>query len=80
MERTTITLKHPFSFEGLNLQELKMRRPKVVDLMIAEKQKTDVEKEITLLSNLCEVSPKCIQELDLADYAQVQKAYQGFFD
>lgn len=80
MHRTTITLDYPFEFKGLNIQELKMRRPKVIDLMTAQKQKTDSEQEVTLLSNLCEVSPECIQQLDLIDYGRVQKAYQDFLE
>lgn len=76
----TVKLQYPVTLDGNVHDELTLRRPKVRDLMVAEKQKNDAEREMTLLSNLCEVSPELIQNLDLKDYAQLQKAYQGFLD
>jgi hypothetical protein len=38
------------------------------------------EKEIRLFANLCEVEPKVIEELDEADYSNLQKVYLGFFN
>ena len=40
---------------------------------------SDEEKEIRLFANLCEVEPKVIEELDEADYSNLQKVYLGFF-
>ncbi len=76
---TTIELKYPPTVDGLAIGELTMRRPNVRDMLAADKAGgTDAEKEIRTFANLCEVSPKTIEELDLADYKELQKAYADF--
>lgn len=71
-----ITLKYPLE-NGVT--ELKMRRPKVRDMMTADKAEgSDADKEITMFANLCEVTPEELHDLDMADYQQVQKAYKAF--
>lgn len=79
MTTTTITLKYPFVFDGQEYTKLKMRRCKVKDRRMAAKQKTDEDKEITLIANLCEVPPALIDELDSDDYNQLQEVLRGFF-
>lgn len=75
----SIELKEPVEVGGLCIDKLSMRGPKVRDLLAAEKAgKGDAEREIRLFSLLCEVSPKAIEELSLADYGKLQQAYQGF--
>lgn len=77
----TIKLKYPVKVGGVEYAELTMRRSKVKDrLAVANmKDKSDEEKEIRLFANLCEVAPEVIQELDEADYPEVQKVYMSFF-
>ena len=41
-------------------------------------QGTAGDKEVAQLANLCEVSPKVIEELDMKDYVKLQKMYSGF--
>lgn len=75
----TIELKHPVSVAGSEIASLSMRRPKVKDQLAADKADGgNAEKEIRLFANLCEVQPAVIEELDLADYRQVQEVYSGF--
>lgn len=76
---TTIKLKYPVMVDGTEYAELNMRRCKVKDRRAAAKQKTDEEREITLISNLCEVPPSVIDELDSVDYEQLQEVLRGFF-
>ena len=79
MNKTDITLTYPVSVSGIETATLSMRRPKVRDMLAGDKRgKTDAEKEIHIFANLCEVSPEVIEELDMMDYAEVQKAYQDF--
>ena len=74
-----IKLKHPITLEGEEVTQLILRRPKVRDMLGADKQGgTDAEKEIRIFANLCEVTPAIIEELDLADYQALQGVYQGF--
>ena len=58
---------------------IQLRRPKVRDMLSVEKSvDNDAEKEIQLFANLSELSPDNLLELDMADYAKLQKAYQDF--
>ncbi len=76
---TTIDLAHAVSVDGVEVRQLSLRRPKVRDMLTADKAGgTDAEKEIRTFANLCEVGPQVIEELDLADYRALQKAYECF--
>ena len=71
-----ITLKYPTES---GLKELNLRRPKVRDMIAAEKAKGgDADREINLFANLAECTPEDIASLDMADYKQLQEAYQSF--
>jgi hypothetical protein len=76
-----IELKYPVEVTGQSYDKLSMRRSKIKDRLLVAKMKTasDEEKEIRLFANLCEVEPKVIEELDEADYSNLQKVYLGFF-
>jgi len=75
----TITLKHPVTVETIDYKKLTLRRPKVRDMLAADKSSgSDAEKEVTIFCNLCEVSPAVIEELDLSDYKQLQDKYSHF--
>jgi hypothetical protein len=76
----TIQLDHPVTVDGVEVKELRVRRPKVRDLLAAEKAygAGGAAFETGLLANLCEVTPAAIGELDMADYAKLQEVYQGF--
>ena len=74
-----IDLKTPVEIGGRRIERIDMRRPRVRDLLAAEKAaKGDAEREIRLFASLCEVEPAVIEELDLADYGRLQEAYRGF--
>lgn len=75
----TIELTHPIKVDGTPVESLQLRRPKVRDMLTVEKSsQSDAEKEINLFANLCEVQPSALHDLDMADYAKLQKAYQDF--
>ena len=77
--KETVTLEFPVMFKNTEITALSFRRPKVKDQMIADKQnKADADKEIHLMALLGEVEPELIQELDMADYEQVQQVLVGF--
>jgi len=74
-----IDLKYPVQSDGRSVEKLSMRRPKVRDLLAAEKAaKGNAGQEIRLFSLLCEVPPAVIEDLDVADYGRLQEAYRGF--
>jgi|GEM_PF-314837 len=76
----TIRLQYPLSVDGMTIESFTMRRPLVRDRLIAEKASgSEVEKEIRLIANLCEIAPQHIEMLDLADYTKLQECLAGFF-
>ena len=79
MHPVKIELKYPIKMDGAEVSVLRLRRPKVRDMLAVEKSgEHDAEKEIQLFANLCEVKAEDLHDLDMADYGQLQKAYQGF--
>lgn len=79
MRTTQIKLKYPITVDGHEYAELTMRAPKVRDQIFAQKTAAGKEEvELTLFSNLCEVSQEVIEELEMVDYQQVTKAYGDF--
>ena len=74
-----ITLNFPIELDGLPIQEIALRRPTVGDHLAAQKSAgTDAEREIRLIANLAELPPAAIHQLDMKDYAQLQKVLGGF--
>ncbi len=79
MSSTSISLSHAISIDGVQVETLNLRRPKVRDMLAIEKSgHSDAEKEIHLFANLCEVTPDSVLALDMADYVKLQRAYQDF--
>lgn len=75
-----VTLQYPIPVDGQTLSEITLRRPKVRDQLLAEKAGGGAaEQEVSILANLAELPEEAIQELDMADYLQLQEAYRGFF-
>lgn len=75
-----VPLAYPVEAEGVRLERLTLRRPKVRDLLAASKSagSDEVLRELRLFANLCEVAHDVIESLDMADYSKLQEAYAGF--
>lgn len=74
-----IELSRPIEIDGAQVTALRMREPTVADQLILDEMKgSDATKEVTLVANLCEVTPDDIKRLTLRDYRKVQKAFSGF--
>ena len=79
MSKVKIELTHSIEIDGAKVGVIHLRRPKVRDMLSVEKSvDNDAEKEIQLFANLSELSPDNLLELDMADYAKLQKVYQDF--
>lgn len=52
---------------------LKARTPKVKDMKLIKDIENDIDRETTLIGNLCQLSPEEVDELDMEDYALLQK-------
>ena len=74
-----IDLSRPIEIDGVQVTTLRMREPTVADQLLLDEMKgSDATKEVTLVANLCEVTPDDIKRLTLRDYRTVQKAFSGF--
>jgi hypothetical protein len=77
----TIDLKYPIEVEGATLSQITMRRPKVRDQLTAMKAEgSEVDQELRLFAHLCEQSPQALEDLDLADYQQLQRTFTAFLE
>ena len=76
---TTIKLNYAIAVDGIETKSLTLRRPKVKDMLSVDKvSDRSADQEVHLLANLCEIPMTSLIELDMKDYGQLQKAYQGF--
>lgn len=74
-----VALSRPIEIDGAQVTVLRMREPTVADqLMLDDLKGGDATKEVTLVANLCEVTPDDIKRLTLRDYRKVQQAFAGF--
>lgn len=74
----TIELEYPIEIDGVEIKSLRLRRPKVRDLQVMEREKTDMAKTIMLIANLAEITPEQVQEMDAGDFARVSEVVMGF--
>jgi len=75
----TIKLDYPFTYQGREISELQMRRPKVRDRRLASRKATDAEREIELVAMLTEQAPEALDEMDAADYEKLTDKLASFF-
>lgn len=79
MNRVTYTLLHPVTINGRAVTELALRRPKTRDLIRARKVKDELEQTAHLITDLAEVEPLIVQELDAEDFANLGEVIGNFF-
>lgn len=74
-----IKLSNPIKIDGVEVNEISLRRPKVRDLLISDRKNiSESEREINLIANLAEISSEAIQDLDLCDYMKIQNWLKDF--
>ncbi|MCB2187685.1 MAG: phage tail assembly protein [Deltaproteobacteria bacterium] len=74
-----IVLDFPLTIDGREVTSLALRRPKVRDLLEAQKSGgNDSEQELALFGRLTGVNPEELRNLDMRDYRKVQRAYEAF--
>jgi hypothetical protein len=74
-----ITLDFPITVSGVEVSHLIMRRPKVRDMMAAQKAGgTEAEMGIALVANLCEITLDDVLELDSLDWDKCEEQVQAF--
>lgn len=74
-----IELDYPLEISGVEVKHLVMRRPKVRDLIAAQKTGgSEAEMGVALVANLCEITPSDVQELDSVDWDKCEAQVQAF--
>jgi hypothetical protein len=74
-----IVLDYPITVSGVEVSHLIMRRPKVRDMMAAQKAGgTEAEMGVALVANLCEITPDDVLELDSLDWDKCEAQVQAF--
>lgn len=74
-----IELEQPIQLDGRTLSTVTMRRVKVKDMLVHDKRAgSDGEKELHLIANLCELPPSALEDMDMADYGELQGVLKSF--
>jgi formylmethanofuran dehydrogenase subunit D len=74
-----VELSRPLKIDGTEVTKLRVREPTVEDqITVQEMKASEAVKDITMMANLCEISPADIKKLTLRDYKKVQEAFLGF--
>ena len=69
----TIVLKYPLRLgTGERLDKVTLRRPRVGDLRAAAHLASDAEQELAIFARITGLIPEDLDEMDLADYKQLQ--------
>jgi hypothetical protein len=74
----TYQLKYPVTLDGETFTELTLRRPKFRDIARSQKVKGELDQIATMLSDLAEVSPKVVNELDAEDFTAIGEIIGNF--
>lgn len=74
-----VALKHGATVDGVAVKTMTMRPPLARDSRDAQRGSSGpADMEIKLIANLCSVAPETVEELHMADYVLLQKAYTDF--
>ena len=74
-----IKLESPVKVDGIEVNEISLRQPKVRDLLISSKKNaSEAEREVNLIANLSELPIDAVEDLDLRDYLKIQNWLKDF--
>lgn len=80
MTTEAIKLQYPIDVDGVQIDTLHMRRPRVSDIKTTSKVEDPTESSIKLMSILCSMPPEAVENLDLEDFASLSKKVEGFLE
>jgi len=74
-----VKLDYPIEIGGKQVDKLDMRRPTVGDIQVVQRDDgTDFDRAVSMYARLTNQLPEDIAKLDYADYAKLDKLYEGF--
>lgn len=75
----SITLTEPITRDGMTIDTITLRRPKVGDIRRMDKVKgSDLEKTLWMIGALTDLSPDEVDALDASDLNVLAKKIEGF--
>ena len=77
----SVELEDGLEIDGTFTKNIEVRKPKVKDLLIAErtsKGKTEGDTNITFLANLTDLAPAQLEEMSLPDFRKLNEVVNGF--
>lgn len=75
----TIELSHPIEAHGKEVNELKLRRPRLKDLKGINMENITGDLMIDLVARLAEIPPSAAGEIDAGDFEAIGEAFNVFF-
>lgn len=78
MSQTEIKLQYPLKDGGADVSVLKLRRPKVRDMMVMDEVEGNLQKSVRMISQLSDLPVKVIEEMDAADFTKASEAVEAF--
>ena len=81
---TTVSLEYPFEWDGKEVSEVTVRRPKGSDLraieaMEKDKDASESDRSFGALARLSDVPIEAFDEMDGEDIARLSEVVSGFF-
>ena len=73
-----VELEFPFKLEGHEYWDVTLRRPLTRDIRAVDHIPNDQEKTISLISNLGEIPPKAVDEIDGKDLRTLSSKIESF--
>jgi hypothetical protein len=76
-----ITLKGTINISGVETNVVTMRRPRVKDRLMVERDDTfqnEADRELRYISNLCDLLPEDVENMLMVDYQALKKQLNVF--
>lgn len=74
-----IKLSNPIKIDGVEVNEISLRRPKVRDLLISDRKNiSEAERRVNLIANLAEIPVESVEAIDLQDFMKINNWLKDF--
>lgn len=74
-----IKLEEAIKVDGVLVNEITLRKPKVKDLVVTGKNNlSDIERTIQLIANLAEIPVESVEAIELTDFMKINNWLQNF--
>lgn len=75
----TFKLDYPLQMDGKTISEITLGRPKLKDVIAAQRFKTPAEQSVGMIASMTGISVPALMEMDAADFAKVDGYFGPLF-